>query len=277
MRKRGLRYTILIAMSFLMVYPIIWWVGASFKSNEEMSSPEIFPAVFKWSNFTEGWHAISKYSFTHFYMNSAKLMIILIIVSIISCSFVAFGFARLEFPLRKLWFALLLGTLMLPAQVTMIPQYTLFSQLNWINTYLPFYIPHALAGGIGGSFFIYLLIQFIRGIPKELDESAKIDGCSWFRIYWNIIMPLLRPALVTIIIYCYLWNWDDFFGQLLYIGKVQNYTVPLALRLMNDSQSATDWGQLLAMGLASVIPSAILFFLAQKHFVDGIATTGLKI
>lgn len=277
MRKRGLRYAILTTMSFLMVYPIIWWVGASLKSNEEMSSPEIFPTVFKWSNFTEGWYAISKYSFTHFYMNSAKLMIILIIVSIISCSFVAFGFARLEFPLRKLWFALLLGTLMLPAQVTMIPQYTLFSQLNWINTYLPFYVPHALAGGIGGSFFIYLLIQFIRGIPKELDESAKIDGCSWFRIYWNIIMPLLRPALVTVIIYCYLWNWDDFFGQLLYIGKVQNYTVPLALRLMNDSQSATDWGQLLAMGLASVIPSVILFFMAQKHFVDGIATTGLKV
>jgi len=275
-KTKALNFGILLVASMIMIYPIIWWVGAAFKSNEEMSRPGLFPSALKWSNFIDGWHAIPNYSFTHFYSNSLFLMGVLIIVSVISSSLVAFGFARLDFPLRNFWFVILMGTLMLPAQVTIIPQYTMFNSLGWVNTYFPFIVPHALAGGIGGSFFVFLLIQFIRGIPKELDESAKIDGCSWFRIYWNIFLPLIKPALVTVIIYCFLWNWDDFFGQLLYIGKIDSYTVTLALRMMNDSQSATDWGQLLAMGLVSVLPSAILFFAAQKHFVDGIATTGLK-
>ena len=148
--------------------------------------------------------------------------------------------------------------------------------MAWINTYLPFYVPHALAGGIGGPFFIFLLVQFIRGLPKELDESAKIDGCSWFGIYWRIILPLTKPALVTVAIYCFLWNWDDFFGHLLYINSVDKYTVGLALKLFVDSQSALPWGQLLAMSLVSVVPSLIIFFLAQRHFVDGIASGAVK-
>ncbi len=137
-------------------------------------------------------------------------------------------------------------------------------------------MPHLLAAGAGGTFFVFLLVQFIRGIPRELDESAKMDGCSWFGIYWRIIMPLMKPALVTVMIYCFLWNWDDFFGHLLFINSVDKYTVGLALRMFNDSQSAQAWGQLLAMGLVSVIPSTIIFFIAQKHFVEGIATTGIK-
>jgi multiple sugar transport system permease protein len=152
----------------------------------------------------------------------------------------------------------------------------LFNKLNWVNTYLPFYIPHLLAGGIGGPFFIYLMVQFIRSIPKELDESAKIDGCSWFGIYFRIMLPLIKPALVTVGIYCFLWNWDDFFGQLLYINSIDKYTVNLALKLFIDSQGSVPWGQLLAMSLVSIMPSVVIFFLAQRHFVEGIAAGAIK-
>jgi oligogalacturonide transport system permease protein len=275
-RSKFNNYLILIAASIVMIYPVFWWVGASLKSNEEMGSASFFPMEPKWSNFTDGWYSISNYSFTHFYWNTFLLLVAVIVTSVISCSFVAFGFARMDFPLKKLWFSMLLMTMMLPGQVTLIPQYSMFYSFGWIDTYLPFIVPHALAGGIGGSFFVFLLIQFLRGIPKELDESAKVDGCSWLRMYWSIFLPLIKPALVTVVIYCFLWNWDDFFGHLLYINSVDKFTVSLALRMLIDSQSAVDWGQLLAMALVSIIPAVILFFAAQKHFVEGIATTGLK-
>ncbi|MBW7453332.1 carbohydrate ABC transporter permease [Paenibacillus sepulcri] len=270
------RHLGLILLSLIMIYPVIWWVGASLKSNQEMSLPGLFPASPLWSNFKDGWYAIPGHSFTDFYLNNLQLELGILITTVLSCSLVAFGFARLDFPLRNFWFSILMLTLMLPGQVTIIPQYTLFHSLGWVNTYLPFIVPHSLAGGSGGAFFVFLLVQFIRGIPRELDESAKIDGCSWFGIYWRIVIPLTKPALVTVFIYCFLWNWDDFFGHLLYINSVDKYTVGLALRMFNDSQSVQEWGQLLAMGLVSVIPSAIIFFLAQKHFVEGIATSGIK-
>lgn len=275
-RKHAIRHIGLALASLVMIYPVLWWVGASFKSNEELSSPGLFPAKFMWSNYTEGWYAIPGRSFTDFYINTFQLELGILFTTIFSCSLVAYGFARLDFPLKNLWFAILMLTLMLPGQVTIIPQYALFHSFGWVNTYLPFIVPHALAGGNGGSFFVFLLVQFIRGIPRELDESAKMDGCSWFGIYWRIIMPLAKPALVTVLIYCFLWNWDDFFGHLLYINSVDKYTISLALRMFNDSQSAQAWGQLLAMGLVSILPSALIFFFAQKHFVEGIATTGIK-
>ncbi|MGG1554160.1 carbohydrate ABC transporter permease [Paenibacillus ferrarius] len=266
----------LAVFSLVMIYPILWWVGAAFKSNAEMSSPNLFPSEWLWSNFSDGWVAIPKFTFTHFYINTFELISGVLVTSVLSCSLVAFGFARLHFPLQKFWFAILMVTLMLPSQVTLVPQYIMFNAWGWVNTYLPFYVPHALAGGIGGPFFIFLLVQFIRGIPRELDESAKMDGCSWFGIYWRIMMPLTKPALVTVAIYCFLWNWDDFFGHLLYINSVSKYTVGLALKLFVDGQSALPWGQLLAMALVSVIPSFIIFFLAQRHFVDGIASGAVK-
>ncbi|TBL70084.1 carbohydrate ABC transporter permease [Paenibacillus thalictri] len=270
------RHLFLTITSILMIYPVIWWVGASLKSNEELSMPGLFPSKLMWNNFTDGWKAVPGHTFTDFYINNFQLEAGILVTTVFSCSLVAFGFARLDFPLRNFWFSILMLTLMLPGQVTIIPQYALFHHFGWVNTYLPFIVPHSLAGGAGGTFFVFLLIQFIRGIPRELDESAKMDGCSWFGIYWRIVLPLTKPALVTVLIYCFLWNWDDFFGHLLYLNSVDKYTVGLALRMVNDSQSAQAWGQLLAMGLVSIIPCAIIFFMAQKHFVEGIATTGIK-
>lgn len=274
--KSWLWHLLLLTICVGMLYPVLWWVGASFKPAAELSSAAIWPSRFILDNFTEGWTAITGYSFTHFYMNTFKLIAGVLVATLLSCSLVAFGFARLSFPLKSLWFALVLVTLMLPNQVTIVPQYVLFSKLGWVDTYLPFIVPHLFAGGIGGSFFIFLLVQFIRGIPLELDEAAKMDGCGVFRIYWNIIVPLIVPALVSAGIFCFLWNWDDFMGHMIYIKSIDLYTVGLALKMFVDTQSAIPWGQLFAMALVSVLPGTIVFFAAQRYIVDGIATTGLK-
>jgi multiple sugar transport system permease protein len=259
-----------------MIYPLIWWIGASLKSNAEISSPSIFPLVPLWRNFSNGWNAIPGYSFTDFYINTFVLEIAVLISTMLSCTLVAFGFARLDFPFKKFWFSILMMTLMLPAQVLIVPQYAMFHQFGWINTYWPFIVPHLLAGGAGGTFFVFLLVQFIRGVPKELDESAKIDGCSWFGIYWRIVMPLTKSAIVTVMIFCFLWNWDDFLGHLLYINSVDKYTVGLALKMLNDSEGNQQWGELLAMSLVSIIPATFVFGVAQKQLVEGVATTGIK-
>ncbi|MCM3042341.1 carbohydrate ABC transporter permease [Paenibacillus motobuensis] len=274
--KAAFRHIFMILFSLLMVYPVLWWIGAALKDNTEMSSPNIFPSVPQWSNFTKGWNSVPGHSFTDFYLNTFGLEIAVLIVTLLSCTLVAFGFGRLDFPLKNFWFSLLMLTIMMPGQVLIIPQYALFHKLGWVNTYLPFIVPHLLATGAGGTFFVFLLIQFVRGIPRELDESAKIDGCSWFGIYWRIVMPLTKPAIVTVMIFCFLWNWDDFLGHLLYINSVDKYTVGLALRMINDSQSAQEWGQLLAMSLVSIVPATLVFMFLQKHFVEGIATTGIK-
>lgn len=267
-----LTHAILLLFSAVMFYPVIWWIGASFKTNVELSLPTLFPSTFQWSNYSDGWVALPKYTFTYFYINSLKLTIATTVLTVISSSLVAFGFGRLNFPLKKMWFSLLLLTIMLPSQVTLIPQYAMFHKFNWVNTYLPFIVPSAM----GGAFFIFLLIQFIRGLPGELDESAKIDGCTWFGIYWRIIMPLMKPALITVMIFSFLWHWEDYFGPLIYLNTVDKFTVPLALRMFIDTQAAVSWGQVLAMSLLSIIPQVLLFFAAQRYFVEGIATSGLK-
>lgn len=265
-------HAVLIAFSLLMFYPVLWWIFASFKSTPELVQPTLWPKEWLWRNYLDGWNALPRYTFTYFYLNSFKLNIATTVLHVVAASLVAFGFARLTFPLKNALFSLLLLTIMLPSQVTLIPQYAMFHSFDWINTYLPFIVPAAM----GGAFFIFLLVQFIRGIPRELDESAKMDGCSWFGIYWRIVLPLTRPALVSVTIFSFIWGWDDYFGPLIYLNSVDKYTVPLALRMFMDTQSAVAWGQLLAMSLVSVLPPVAIFFFAQRHFVEGIATTGLK-
>ncbi|MED4957953.1 carbohydrate ABC transporter permease [Paenibacillus sp. FSL R5-0527] len=274
--KPLIRHAFMILFSLVMIYPVLWWIGASLKTNSELASPNIFPSAPQWSNFVKGWNSVPGHSFSDFYLNTFGLELAVMAATLVSSTLVAFGFGRLNFPLKNLWFSLFMLTLMMPGQVLIIPQYALFHQLGWVNTYWPFIVPHMLAGGAGGTFFVFLLIQFVRGIPKELDESAKIDGCSWFGIYLRVVMPLMKPAIVTVMIFCFLWNWDDFLGHLLYLNSVDKYTVSLALRMINDSQSAQEWGQLLAMSLVSIVPATVIFMFLQKYFVEGIATTGIK-
>lgn len=164
-------------------------------------------------------------------------------------------------------------TLMLPTQVTLVPQYVLFKNLDWVGTTLPLIVPHFLAVS---PFFVFLVVQFIRGIPKDLDESAKIDGCSMLGIAFRIVLPLCMPALITTALFSFIWTWDDFLGQMIYLTDTAKYTVPLALRLFLDNSSAVTWGPMYAMSVLSVIPSFVLFLVSQKYFVEGIATTGIK-
>ena len=195
-----------------------------------------------------------------------------VVGAILTSGLVAYGFGRLKFKFKGFWFAVLLMTLMLPGQVTVISQYIMYNNLGFIDTYFPLILPYCLGGG---AFFVFLLVQFVRSIPMELDEAAKIDGAGTGRIYWNIIFPLMKPSFVTVGIYAFIWSWDDFYSQMLYLNTASKYTVSLGLRMFVD-QAEIRWGELLAMALLSIIPSVILFFVNQKEFVEGIATTGLK-
>lgn len=265
-------HLLLIALALVMLYPVFWWVGASLKTMEEMTQPTIWPSNPIWDNYIEGWKFSAKFTFGHFILNTMLMEVANVIGGVLSAAVVAYGFGRLNFRLRGMWFTILLMTLMLPTQVTIVPQYILFNHFGYVDSYVPLILPHFLGNG---AFFIFLIVQFIRGIPRDLDEAAKIDGASVYGIFARVIFPLLKPALVTVGIFTFIWSWDDFFGQVLYLSSVEKFTVALALRMFID-QFEIQWGYLLAMSLVSVIPSVVIFFLAQKHFVEGIATTGLK-
>lgn len=265
-------HLLLIAFSLLMLYPVIWWIGASLKTTAEMSSPSIWPSKPIWDNYTKGWQFSPEFTFARFFGNTLMMEFWNVLGGVLTSAVVAYGFARLNFKFRGVLFSILLLTMMLPGQVTIVPQYILYNKLHLMDSYVPLILPHFFGGG---AFFIFLLVQFIRGIPRELDEAAKIDGATVYSIFYRIVLPLIKPALVTVAIFTFLWSWDDFFAQVLYLNSVSKFTVSLALRMYVD-QFEIQWGRLLAMSLLSVVPSTILFFIAQKHFVEGIATTGLK-
>ncbi|ALS26727.1 ABC transporter permease [Paenibacillus sp. 32O-W] len=272
LHRRTLRHLLLAAFSLLMLYPVLWWAGASLKKTEELRLPTLWPATPMWENYSEGWRFSGEYTFARFFGNTLLMEAGNVIGGVLTAALVAYGFGRLNFKLRGLWFSIMLLTMMLPGQVTVVPQYILFNHFGFVDSYVPLVLPHFFGGG---AFFIFLLVQFIRGIPRDLDEAAKIDGASVYGIFLRIIFPLLKPALVTVAIFTFIWSWDDFFAQVLYISSIDKFTVGLALRMFID-QFEIQWGQLLAMSLLSIVPSVVIFLLAQKHFVEGIATTGLK-
>jgi multiple sugar transport system permease protein len=185
---------------------------------------------------------------------------------------VAYGFARNRFIGRRFWFVCMLLTMMLPYQVVMIPQFIIFFKLGWVNSFKPLIIPMYC----GQPFFIFLMMQFIRGLPIELDESAKIDGCNRWQVFTRIIFPLITPALITSTIFQFYWKWDDFIGPLLFLNSPKLYTVSLALRMFSDPMTSTDWGAIFAMGTLSLLPILLVFLIFQKHLVAGISTAGLK-
>lgn len=270
-----LSHFLLILGALIMIFPLIWLISSSFKPSNEIFAKEftLLPIKPTVENFISGWNANPQYSFGKFFSNTLLLVGGVTIGNIISCSLTAFALARLEIPFKKVIFSLIMLTLMLPAQVTLISQYLMFSDFNWLNTYKPFIVPAFLSTQ---SFFVYMLLQHMRGIPKDLDESARIDGCSNFRIYWNIIMPLSMPAIISVAIFSFVWTWNDFLSQLIYLSEVKRFTVSLLLSSLVDSTSSTSWGSLLALSLLSIIPCVVVYFAAQKHFVEGIATSGLK-
>lgn len=257
-----------------MMYPVLWLLSSSFKPNNLIfSDTTLWPKEFTLTNYINGWKGLQGISFLRFFTNSAQISVMSVLGNVITCSLAAFAFARLDFKYKKLWFSMMLVTIMLPYHVTLVPQYILYKNFEWINTYLPLIVPKWLAHD---SFFILLMVQFIRGIPKELDESATIDGCGQGQIYWKIILPLLVPALITTAIFTFIWTWDDFFSQMIYLNNVKLFTVQLGIRSLFDPAGESDWGALLAMSVLSLIPIMTIFLTFQRYFLDGIATTGIK-
>jgi multiple sugar transport system permease protein len=257
-----------------MRYPLFWMVSSSLKpSRTVFTDTSLWPSHWAFDNYSHGWTSLNE-PFSVYLANSAVIVTLSIIGNLLSCSLAAYGFARLDFAGRKLFFALMLGTLMLPGHVLLVPQYIVFAKLGWLNTYLPLIVPHFLATN---AFYIFLMVQFMRALPTELDDAARIDGCGPFRTFWKIIMPLCMPAFATTAIFTFISVWNEFFGPLLYLTDSELFTVPLALRQFIDSEGGqSQWGEMFAMSFVSVAPVIGFFIVGQKYLVNGIATTGLK-
>lgn len=266
---------VVLIIGIIMIYPLIWMVMSSFKESSTIfhTATSLIPEKWTFENYVNGWRGISGVSFGRFFWNSFVLSGLGTIGAILSSALVGYSFSRGQFKGKKLLFVLMLSTLMLPAQVLMIPQFLWFNTLGWVGTYLPIIVPTFFA--VQG-FFVYMIKNFIDGIPKELDEAAKIDGCSFYGIFGRVILPLSVPSLITTGIFSFIWRWDDFLAAVLYIRGTENFPASLALRMFSDPGAATDWGAVFAMSLISLLPVVMIFILLQKHLVEGISTTGLK-
>jgi len=267
------KHIALIALGVVMLYPLLWMLSSSIKPNDLIfREPGLIPSQLDFSNYTVGWNALL-HPFSHYLVNSAIIVLGSVVGNLIACALAAYAFARLNFKFRTLWFAIMLMSIMLPIHVVIVPQYILFSELGWINTFLPLIVPKFLATD---AFFVFLMVQFFRGIPRELDEAAHLDGAGHIRIFFQIMLPLSLPALATTAIFTFIWTWNDFFSQLIFLTNPDKYTVPVALRTFVDSTGASSWGSLFAMSIVSLIPVFFVFLFGQKYLVKGIATTGIK-
>lgn len=272
--KMTITYVLISVLGFLMIYPLLWLISGSFKSNAEIFSAfNLLPKQIGFQPYINGWQGIGGQTFSVFFINTFKMIIPSAFFNLLSSFLVAYGFTRFNFPFKKSLFALMVSTLMLPKTVVMIPRYILFRDLGWLDSYFPFYIPALLATQ---SFFIFMLVQFMRGLPRELDESAVIDGCSSWQILFRILMPLSKPALFSAAIFDFIWQWNDFFNPLIYISTVGKYPLSLGLRIALDVGASVNWNQIMAMSVVTMVPPILIFFFAQKYFVEGIATSGLK-
>jgi multiple sugar transport system permease protein len=264
---RGALYHLIVALScFVMLYPILWMVASSLKETSEIwtNAASLIPARPTLEHYVNGWAGFGNLSLIIAGVGT--------VASVASSACVAYAFAKTRFVGRDFWFSIMLLTLMLPAQVLMIPQYILFSKLGWINTFLPLLVPRFF----GSAFFIFLIVQFMKGLPPELDEAAEIDGCSKVGIFFRIILPLVQPALITAAIFSFYWTWEDFMGPLIYLQNPRLYTVSLAIRAYSDPAAGTNWGSVFAMSSLSLVPVFVVFVAFQRYLVQGISTTGLK-
>lgn len=267
-------HTCVGAIALLMLYPVFWLVGSSFKTQDEIWTTvnNLIPRSLHFENYSNGWRGFGGISFTTFYQNSFIYAGVGTLFTVVSSTLVAYGFARIGFRGKRILFTIMLLTLMLPDQILIIPQYIIFGKLGWINTFYPLLLPR-----LGGSvFFIFMIIQFIRGIPIDLDEAAMIDGAGQFGTFFHVILPQLTPAIITAAIFSFYWTWEEFLGPLLYLSNPNLYTVSVALRTFSDAGSTTDWGAIFAMLTLSLVPVFVIFVFFQRYLVEGIATTGLK-
>ena len=271
----AIRYTLLILVGFIMVYPLIWMVGATFKTNSEIFTSAWFlpknPVFDGYSNAFKSYGG--KISLITSLINTYKIVIPKVIFTVVSATIAAYGFGRFDFKGKKIFFALLMSTLFLPQVVLNAPQYIMFNKWKWVNTYLPLIVPSLFAAD---TYFVFMLIQFLRNIPKELEEAARIDGCGSIKTLWYVIVPMLKPSIVSCALFQFMWSSNDFMGPLLYVNSPARYPASIFVKLSMDADTGFEWNRVLAMSLISIIPSLIVFLAAQDQFIDGIAAGGVK-
>lgn len=267
-------HLLVAAFGFVMIYPVLWMISGSLKTNVEITSGALtlIPRYWRWENFTNGWRGFAGVSFATFFRNSFVIAISSTIGITISSAVVAYSFARNKYKGRAILFTIMLSTMMIPGQVIMIPQFLIFHRFGLVNTFVPLILPSFF----GGAFFIFLIMQFMVSIPKELDEAAICDGCNRYTVFGRIILPLLKPALITTALIQFYWAWDNFMGPLIYLNNPRLFTVSLALRMFADTASITDYGAMFAMSTLSLLPVFIMFLFFNKHLVEGINTSGIK-
>jgi len=273
--NRAVYHILVFGLGILMVYPLLWMFFSSLKPTNTIftTAQQLIPSQWTLENYRNGWRGFGKYGFDIFFRNSLFISLTATLGTVLSSAIVAYGFARMQFFGRRVLFGAMLASLMLPAQVLMIPQYLWYQTLGWVGSYLPLIVPYYFA--IQG-FFVFLMVNFIGGLPRELDEAAKIDGCSIYGIFTHIILPLMVPVLITGMIFSFIWRWDDFLSALLYVKSSDKYPVSLALKLFSDPGSSSDYGAMFAMSSLSILPVMLIFIFLQKYLVEGISTSGLK-
>lgn len=274
-RVKGLGFHALVLLIVgVILYPAVWMLSSSFKpSSDIVGNVSLIPDAATFANFAKALDGIGGVSFWTFFTNSLILAVGSVVGITLSCSVSAYAFARIDFPGRNAFFALMIGTLLLPFHVVIIPQYIVFSRLNLVDTYVPLLVGKFLAAE---AFFVFLMVQFMRNLPRELDEAARIDGAGHVRIFTSIMLPLMKPALVTSSIFAFIWSWNDFFGPLLYLKDPDLATMPLALRLYVDQTTTSDYGAQMAMAVLALVPVLLFFLVFQRYLVEGVATQGLK-
>lgn len=273
--RKGIMYAVLVIVSVIMLYPMLWLFGASFKSNADIHSSVWFmPKSFSFDPYYHGWITGSEYTMGHYFANTFKMVIPTVVCTIVSCVVTAYGFARFEFPGKKILFSLLIATMLLPNIILRIPQYVMWGGFKALDTYVPLVLPHLFASD---GVFVFLLIQFFRSIPKDLDEAARIDGCSRLDTLLRILVPVVRPGIVSIGLFSFMWAMNDFIGPLIYISSVKKYPVTIALRMSMDATgNGYDENKIIAMSIIALLPSIVVFAFGQKQFVEGLTTGSLK-
>lgn len=274
--RNNIIYHVLVSIfGLIMLYPLIWMLMSSFKETDTIfrTAGSLIPEKFTFQNYVNGWKGMGGISFGRFFSNSLFITVLATIGTLISSSCVAFGLARCEFRGKGIMHALMLASMMLPGQILMVPQYLWYQKLGWVGSYSPLIIPSWFATQ---GFFVFLFMNFISGIPKELDEAAKMDGCTYYGTFLRIILPLSTPAIITGAIFSFMWRMDDFMSALLYINDTEKYPIALALKLFSDPGSSSDYGAMFAMSVVSLIPIVLVFVIFQKYLVEGIASTGIK-
>jgi multiple sugar transport system permease protein len=268
----GLRHLLLIAVSLAFIFPFYWMVITALKENSRVFTYPIewWPDPIRWQNFPEAM-TYSGFPFLRFLRNSFFYAASVTIGTVISCAAVGYGFARLRFPGREALFLLTLATLMIPGIVTFIPTFILFKNLGMLGTYAPLIVP----AFFGNAFFIFMMRQFFQGLPVELVDAARVDGASEFRIFWQIMLPLVRPALLVMAVFTFLWTWHEFFGPLVYLSDQNQYPLSLGLFAFR-AQRTTEWSLMMAASTLATLPLIVVFFFAQRYFLDGIRLTGIK-